>query len=138
MLVVLQTNAKGGRKQTRKRKTKMSEWWTTTVSICLGVTAVISLINLITGIIKDHRKPTDDIEKRVSDIEKKLDYEMKAIFESYEVRFKNDKARLDTIEEGNRVTQRAIRALLRHSIDGNNTEGLIKAEADLSEYLIDR
>ena len=116
----------------------MSEWWTTTVSICLGVTAVISLINLITGIIKEHKKPTDDIEKRVSDIEKKLDYEMKAIFESYEIRFKNDKARLDTIEEGNRVTQRAIRALLRHSIDGNNTDGLIKAEADLSEYLIDR
>lgn len=116
----------------------MSEWWATTVSICLGVTAVISLINLITSIIKENKKPTDDIEKRVSDIEKKLDYEMKAVFESYELRFKNDKTRLDAIEEGNRVTQKALRALLKHSIDGNNTEGLIKAETELSEYLIER
>lgn len=116
----------------------MSEWWATTVSICLGVTAVISLINLITSIIKENKKPTDDIEKRVSDIEKKLDYEMKAVFESYEMRFKNDKTRLDAIEEGNRVTQKALRALLKHSIDGNNTDGLIKAETELSEYLIER
>ena len=116
----------------------MSEWWATTVSICLGVTAVISLINLITSIIKENKKPTDDIEKRVSDIEKKLDYEMKAVFESYEMRFKNDKTRLDAIEEGNLVTQKALRALLKHSIDGNNTDGLIKAETELSEYLIER
>lgn len=116
----------------------MSEWWATTVSICLGVTAVISLINLITSIIKENKKPTDDIEKRVSDIEKKLDYEMKAVFESYELRFKNDKTRLDAIEEGNRIVQKSLLALLEHSIDGNNTNGLKRAKEELSQYLINR
>ena len=32
----------------------------------------------------------------------------------------------------------ALRALLKHSIDGNNIEGLEKAEEKLSEYLVNR
>ena len=102
----------------------MSEWWATTVSICLGVTAVISLVSLLTGIFKDYKKPTDDLEKRVSDLERK-------ILENYD-------KRITDIEKGNKVTQKAILELLKHSIDGNNVEGLKKAEKDLSDYLIDK
>lgn len=102
----------------------MSEWWTTTVSICLGITAVISLVSLLTGILKDYKKPTDDLEKRVSDLERK-------ILENYD-------KRITDIEKGNKVTQKAILELLKHSIDGNNVEGLKKAEKDLSDYLIDK
>lgn len=102
----------------------MSEWWATTVSICLGITAVISLVSLLTGIFKDYKKPTDDLEKRVSDLERK-------ILENYD-------KRITDIEKGNKVTQKAILELLKHSIDGNNIEGLKKAEKDLSDYLIDK
>lgn len=102
----------------------MSEWWATTVSICLGITAVISLVSLLTGIFKDYKKPTDDLEKRVSDLERK-------ILENYD-------KRITDIEKGNKVTQKAILELLKHSIDGNNVDGLKKAEKDLSDYLIDK
>jgi len=102
----------------------MSEWWGTTVSICLGITAVISLVSLLTGILKDYKKPTDDLEKRVSDLERK-------ILENYD-------KRITDIERGNRVMQKGLLELLKHSIDGNNIEGLKKAEKDLSDYLIEK
>ena len=102
----------------------MSEWWATTVSICLGITAVISLVSLLTGILKDYKKPTDDLEKRVSDLERK-------ILENYD-------KRIADMETGNKIVQKSILALLEHSIDGNNVEGLKKAKDELSQYLINK
>lgn len=49
-----------------------------------------------------------------------------------------DKRRLDTLDDGNRVTQRALLALLSHGIDGNNIEQMEKARAALEEHLINR
>ena len=49
-----------------------------------------------------------------------------------------DKRRLDTMDEGNRVTQRALLALLSHGIDGNNIEQMEKAKSALEEHLINR
>lgn len=49
-----------------------------------------------------------------------------------------DKERLDKIEDGNRVTQYAILALLSHGIDGDDIASLKKAKDDLQEYLIRR
>ena len=46
--------------------------------------------------------------------------------------------RITDIEKGNKVTQKAILALLEHSIDGNNTDGLKRAKDELSQYLVDR
>ena len=49
-----------------------------------------------------------------------------------------DKRRLDNMDEGNRVTQRALLALLAHGIDGNNVEQMEKAKSALEEHLINR
>lgn len=50
----------------------------------------------------------------------------------------NDKKHLDSLDEGNRVTQRALLALLAHGLDGNNVEQMEKAKAALEEHLISR
>lgn len=50
----------------------------------------------------------------------------------------SDKKRLDSLEEGNRATQRALIALLDHGIDGNNIKQMEKAKNDLITNLIDR
>ena len=52
--------------------------------------------------------------------------------------FDNDNKRLKALEEGNRITQEALLALLGHAKDGNNTEQIIKAENDMKQYLINR
>lgn len=50
----------------------------------------------------------------------------------------NDYKHLETLDEGNRVTQRALLALLAHGLDGNNVEQMEKAKAALEEHLISR
>ena len=49
-----------------------------------------------------------------------------------------DDKRIADIEQGNKVTQRAILALLEHAIDGNNKNQLIRAKDNLNDYLTDR
>lgn len=50
----------------------------------------------------------------------------------------NDNKRLDKQDEGNRVTQKAILALMSHAINGNDTDKLVEARDKLQEYLIER
>lgn len=49
-----------------------------------------------------------------------------------------DNRRLNTLDEGNRVTQRALLALMSHAINGNDIDRLTKAKDDLQEYLISK
>ena len=49
-----------------------------------------------------------------------------------------DKRRLDALDDGNRVTQRALLALLSHGIDGNNIDQMKQAENALKEHLINQ
>ena len=49
-----------------------------------------------------------------------------------------DKRRLDTQDESNRVTQRALLALLAHGIDGNHVEQMEIAKEELQNHLINR
>lgn len=50
----------------------------------------------------------------------------------------NDNVRLEAIAEDNRVTQRALLALLDHGIDGNNIQQMQAAKEDLRTHLINR
>lgn len=99
-------------------------WWETTVVIAAGVLTIYNLIDKIVTASKKAKEPTEELEKRVAELERK-------ILENYD-------KRITDIEKGNKVTQKAILALLEHSIDGNNTDGLKKAKDELSQYLVDR
>lgn len=116
----------------------MKEWVEITLVICGGLITIMTLWNMVEQRIKSTRMPTDNLEERVSLLEKKLEFEIKATFAEYDARFGRDKQKIEAIEEGNKVTMQALRALLKHSIDGNNIEGLEKAEEKLSEYLVNR
>ena len=50
----------------------------------------------------------------------------------------NDKKHLDSLDDGNRITQRALLALLSHGLDGNSIEQMEAAKAALEEHLINR
>lgn len=116
----------------------MKEWVEITLVVCGGIITILTLWNMVEQRIKSTKMPTDNLEERVSLIEKKLEFEIKATFAEYDARFGRDKQKIEAIEEGNKVTMQALRALLKHSIDGNNIEGLEKAEEKLSEYLVNR
>lgn len=42
------------------------------------------------------------------------------------------------IDNGNRITQKAILALMKHAINGNDIDSLKQAEKKLEEYLVDK
>lgn len=65
----------------------------------------------------------DDHEKRLKAAEEKLD---------------RDHDRFESLDEGMRVTQRALLALLDHGLDGNNVQQMQDAKNGLHNYLTNR
>lgn len=110
------------------------EWIQTTAVLLAFLLSVFNVWDRVDQKKKAAAEPTKELRERVD----KLEAEHKAIFTEYERRFAADLRRLDAIEEGNRVTQKALLALLAHARDGNNTKQLEDAENDLKEYLINR
>lgn len=114
-----------------------AQFWTGFMAVCAAIVSISAAISVIGKAIIKVKKPNDDQNKRLDDHEEWLEShdEKLKIFEGY---FDRDKQRLDTIEKGNRVTQKAILALLAHALDGNNIEPLRDAKEALQKYLINR
>lgn len=116
----------------------MSEWLEITLAICGGLITLMTLWNLIEQRVSKTKEPTNNLEERVNMLERKIDFEIKAVFERYDTMFGRDKARLDSNEEGIKVILRGLLAMMKHEIDGNHTEELKKASDDLQEYMLRR
>lgn len=71
--------------------------------------------------IQDQR--LDALEKKVDKLSEYLD---------------RDNRRLNSLDEGTRVTQQALLALMSHAINGNDIDKLAKAKDDLENYLINK
>lgn len=93
------------------------------ITICSAITAVVAVGKLV-------KAPKDTLDGRLAEIERRLS--------KHDELLSNDKSKIDSIEEGNRVTQKALLALLAHGIDGNNISALEEAKDDLQKYLINR
>ena len=100
------------------------------LGVCAGISTIAAAIGWVVKGIQAAKAPAKKVEERLSALEKQQ--------EEYMVFFKKDKDRLDAIEEGSRVTQRAILALLSHGIDGNDIDAMKAAKKELQEYLIER
>ncbi len=100
------------------------------LGVCAGISTIAAAIGWVVKGIQAAKAPAKKVEERLSALEKQQ--------EEYMVFFKKDRDRLDTIEEGSRVTQRAILALLSHGIDGNDIDAMKAAKKELQEYLIER
>jgi CTP synthase (UTP-ammonia lyase) len=107
--------------------TQLIEWL---LAICAGISCIAVAISWIVKGIKAAKAPDKRQDERIKVLETKT--------KDYDTYFAKDKTRLDNLETGNRVTQRAILALLAHGIDGNEVEAMKSAKAELQDYLIKR
>ena len=121
-----------------------------TLTVILAL--LLSLFNLwdkIESRYKAAKAPTKHLEERLDKLERQNEkYDLQRLderltklekqTEKYDTQFARDLRRLDAIEEGNRVVQRALLALLKHAINGNDVEECEKASKALDEYLIQR
>lgn len=85
---------------------------------------------MIAALISKMKAPNERQNLRLDQIETRLDK-----LSNY---LDNDNIRIKAIEEGNKVTQKAILALMSHAINGNDTQKLTEAKNSLEQYLINK
>lgn len=100
------------------------------LGVCAAITAVGGAVAWIAKGVSKAREPEKRQDERITALERRV--------AKHDEFLDRDKERLEAIEEGNRVTQRAILALLAHGIDGNDIDALRAAKTELQDYLIKR
>lgn len=108
----------------------MTEFIKDFLAICAGISCIGAAVGWIIKAVKAVKAPAQQTGQRLDAIEQKL--------ETHEQCLATDKERLDGIDRGSRVTQKAILALLQHGIDGNDVEAMKRAKDELQQYLIER
>ena len=100
------------------------------LAMCSAIVVISGAVHVIINLVYKVSAPNKLQNTRLDNIELRL--------EKHDEFFRRDLQRFEGLEEGNRVTQRAILALLSHSIDGNEVGELRDAKKELQEYLIKR
>lgn len=113
------------------------EFWTILMACCSALITIAAASSIVINAIKKLREPENVQNQKLEDISKKID-SIEARLKIHEEYFNNDNRRISSIEEGNRVTQKALLALMSHAINGNSVDELKKAETSLREYLINK
>ena len=107
------------------------------IAICGAIVTISAAIGVLTKAIDKARAPETEQNQRLDTIDRRLDDIDKTIatFREY---FTNDDNRFKAIEKSNKITQTALLALLKHSLNGNDITSLKEAEKSLEEYLIEK
>ena len=100
------------------------------LGICAAIVSISAATTVIVKLVQHAKAPDKKQDERLDALESKV--------KRFDDLFSNDDKRLNELEEGNRVTQQALLALLSHSINGNDTDKLTKARDDLQTYLIEK
>ena len=114
-----------------------TEFWALAGGICTALITLSAVFKIITDAIKKLKEPAETQKTHFNEIDKRLDG-MEARMAEHEKYFDNDKKHIELLEEGNRVTQKALLALMSHSLDGNHTEELEEAKKQLHDYLLNK
>jgi hypothetical protein len=100
------------------------------LALCAGISCFAAAISWIAKGEGKVREPEHRQDERLAELERRV--------AKHDEFLDRDKERLEAIEEGNRVTQHALLALLAHGIDGNDIDALRAAKTELQDYLIKR
>ena len=104
--------------------------WAWLLAVALAIDTLGRAAERIVKARKAAKAPNDQQNERLDALEEwkaEVDRERTA-----------DRKHLRAIDEGSRVTQRALLALLDHGIDGNNITQMQHAKEELQEHLINR
>ena len=107
------------------------------LAVCGSIVTISAAIGVIIKALEKARAPEAEQNSRLDDHEKRLNA-LDEVIEKFKQYFDNDDKRFAAIEKSNKITQSALLALLKHSLNGNDTESLKAAEKSIEEYLIDK
>lgn len=115
----------------------IQEFWTILMGCCSALITIAAAVSIVVSAVKKLKEPENVQNNKIRDIEDKMKH-LEDRLKKHEEYFNNDNKRLLAIEEGNRVTQKALLALMSHAINGNDVDKLKEAENSLREYLINK
>ena len=107
------------------------------LAVCGAIVTISAAIGVIAKALDKARAPEKEQNERLDAHEKRLNA-LDDIIVKFREYFDNDDRRFKEIEKSNKITQSALLALLKHSINGNDTESLKEARKNLEEYLIEK
>ena len=106
----------------------LAEVWGWIAAVLAAIVLISNAAEKIVQAVKAAKAPNDQQNERLNALEEwRKDVDRKLV---------RDNDRLQDIDSGNRVTQRALIALLDHGIDGNNIKQMQDAKAALTDHLI--
>lgn len=103
---------------------------TQVVALCAAVVSIGGAYGVFMSVARKLKEPLELLKTEVSSLKTRI--------EDLEQDQVNTIDRIEVIEESSRVTHKALLALLKHGIDGNNISALEEASNDIQEYLIKR
>ena len=98
--------------------------------ICGAIMTIGGATVYIIKIIQKIKQPEETQNQKITNLENRV-----TALEGYS---KSDNDRIKVMEEGMKVTQQALLAIMSHEINGNDIDKLKQAKDDLEEYLIKR
>ena len=106
----------------------LAEVWGWIAAVLAAIVLISNAAEKIVQAVKAAKAPNDQQNERLNALEEwREEVDRKLI---------RDKDRFKDIDSGNRVTQRALLALLDHGIDGNNIKQMQDAKEALQDHLI--
>lgn len=105
---------------------------TTWLQLIVTVGAVVSLFYALS---KFAQKPNQTQDQRLDELEKWKHYELAEWQKQIEQRLDDGNSHFESLDEGNRVTQKLLLALAEHALHGNNIGQLQTAINELNDYL---
>lgn len=131
------------------------------LAICAAIVSISAAVNVILKAIAKVKEPDTKqngrldrhdeeikwVKSRILDLSKDVEeinnikYNIDLIekeLEDHESFLKADKGHLTKIDESNKITQRALLALLSHALDGNSIQPMKEAKKVLEDYLINK
>ena len=103
-------------------------------SLCAAAITIDKVLDIIHKYIKKAQAPDDAQNKRLDDLDRRVGA-LETGYTQHTVALSRDLSRFGDIDEVNRLTLQAVRALLEAQLTGNNVQAMQKSKAEIDNYL---
>lgn len=105
-------------------------------SLCAGAITVDKVLEIIHKYIKKAGAPDEAQNKRLDEMDKRLQT-LETGYAQHSLALGRDLSRFGEIDEVNRLTLEAVRALLESQLTGNNVAAMQASKAKIDNYLME-
>lgn len=98
------------------------------LAFCAGISCLGAALAYIAKAIGWIRKPEQTQNEMLKDHEARI--------KNLETLAKKDYSEIERLQEEMKLVLRAVVAIMKHELDGNNTKDMAEVQHDISEYLI--